>query len=69
MPGSHFVYAAWLTAFVAALGSIFLGEIMELAICRLCWYQRIALYPLVLLLPAAILLVYRFVNSCTETSY
>lgn len=56
MAGSHFLYAAWVSAFVAALGSIFLGEVMGLPICTLCWYQRMALYPLVLLLPAAILL-------------
>ena len=61
-PHLHFVYAAWLTASIATLASVFLGEIMGLPICRLCWYQRIALYPLVVVLPAAILLRDRHVN-------
>lgn len=30
-------------------GSLFFSEIMELPPCVLCWYQRIALYPIVLL--------------------
>jgi disulfide bond formation protein DsbB len=51
-----FLYGAWVLAFVAALGSLFFGEVMGLPICTLCWYQRIFLYPLVLMLPAAILL-------------
>jgi len=53
---SVFLYAAWILAFVATLGSLFLGEVMGLPICTLCWYQRIFLYPLVFVLPAAILL-------------
>lgn len=60
--GLHFVYAAWVTVAIATLGSIFLGEIMGLPICTLCWYQRIALYPLVAMLPAAILLRDRHLN-------
>ena len=62
MAGARFLYGAWVSAFIAALGSIFLGEVMGLPICTLCWYQRMALYPLVLLLPAAILIGERRVN-------
>lgn len=51
-----FLYLAWVLAFVATLGSLFFGEVMGLPICTLCWYQRIFLYPLVFVLPAAILL-------------
>lgn len=44
------VFAAWLVATVAALGALFMSEIMELAPCVLCWWQRIFMFPLVLIL-------------------
>jgi len=49
-------YAAWVTVMVATLGSLFFGEVMKLPPCTLCWYQRICLFPLAVLLPAGILL-------------
>lgn len=44
------VFLAWVIVTIATLGSLFLSEIMEIPICELCWYQRIAMYPLVLIL-------------------
>lgn len=44
------IFAAWLIATVAALGALFMSEIMELAPCVLCWWQRIFMFPLVLIL-------------------
>ena len=44
------VFLAWLTATLAALGALFMSEIMALAPCVLCWYQRIFMFPLVLIL-------------------
>jgi disulfide bond formation protein DsbB len=41
---------AWLVAVVATLGSLYLSEIADLPPCRLCWFQRIAMYPLVVVL-------------------
>ncbi|MES2642424.1 MAG: disulfide bond formation protein B [Myxococcota bacterium] len=41
---------AWLIASVSTLGSLFVSEVMELAPCSLCWYQRIFMYPLTLVL-------------------
>ncbi len=38
---------SWLVAFAATLGSLFFSEIMKLEPCVLCWYQRIAMFPLV----------------------
>jgi disulfide bond formation protein DsbB len=32
------------------LTSLFFSEVMDVPVCPLCWYQRIALYPLVLIL-------------------
>ena len=49
------LFWAWVVALVAALGSLFFGEVMKLPPCTLCWYQRICLYPLVVLLPVGIL--------------
>lgn len=45
---------AWVTATVAMLGSLYLSDVMNFTPCRLCWYQRIAMYPLVLLLGIAV---------------
>jgi disulfide bond formation protein DsbB len=49
------LFWAWIGALVAALGSLFFSEVMKLPPCTLCWYQRICLYPLVVLLPVGIL--------------
>lgn len=43
-------FFAWLVALIAILGSLFFSEVMEFPPCALCWYQRIAMYPLVFLL-------------------
>ena len=45
------VFACWLIASMATLGALFFSEIMQLPPCVLCWYQRIFMFPLVLLLP------------------
>ena len=44
------LFAAWIVAASATLGSLFFSEIMRVPICTLCWYQRIAMYPLALVL-------------------
>ena len=38
---------AWLLALAATAAALFLGEVMGMAPCVLCWYQRIAMFPLV----------------------
>ena len=45
------VFASWLLACVSTLGSLFFSEVMGYPPCVLCWYQRICMYPLVLILP------------------
>lgn len=40
-------------ALTATLGSLYLSEVAHFPPCRLCWYQRIAVYPLVPLLAVA----------------
>ena len=43
-------YMAWMTALAATAGSLFFSEVMDLPPCVLCWYQRIAMYPLVVII-------------------
>ncbi|AZZ36694.1 disulfide bond formation protein B [Bdellovibrio sp. qaytius] len=40
---------ALLISFVATSGSLFFSEVMSLPPCVLCWYQRILMYPLILI--------------------
>ncbi|MDT3681331.1 MAG: disulfide oxidoreductase [Truepera sp.] len=47
------LYPAWVVAIVATLGSLYFSEIRHFPPCTLCWYQRILMYPLVLLLGVA----------------
>ncbi len=45
------IFGAWLIASASMLGALFFGEVMKLPPCVLCWYQRICMFPLVLILP------------------
>lgn len=40
-------------AIVATLGSLYLSESVGLIPCKWCWFQRIAMYPLAIILPVA----------------
>jgi len=44
------IFICWIVAGVSTLGSLFFSEIMELAPCALCWYQRVFMFPLVIIL-------------------
>ncbi|MFX3622964.1 MAG: disulfide oxidoreductase [Ectobacillus sp.] len=48
------LFTAWAASFTATLGSLYFSEIMKYEPCTLCWYQRIFMYPLVLLLGIAL---------------
>ena len=50
------VYIAWVQSLIAMLGSLFFSEVMGFVPCSLCWYQRILMYPLVIILTVGILL-------------
>jgi len=43
------IFICWLLATVGTLGSLFFSEVMGLKPCVLCWYQRIFMYPLVVI--------------------
>jgi disulfide bond formation protein DsbB len=45
------VFAGWLIAGASTLGALFFSEVMELPPCVLCWYQRIFMFPLAIVLP------------------
>jgi disulfide bond formation protein DsbB len=45
------VFCAWLIATASTLGALFFGEIMKLPPCSMCWYQRIFMFPMTLILP------------------
>jgi len=51
--GPNAIALAFWVALLATLGSLYFSEVAHFEPCRLCWYQRIAMYPLVLLLGIA----------------
>lgn len=51
----NILYLVLTQAVVAMLGSLYFSNVMSLPPCVLCWYQRIAMYPLVALLVVGIL--------------
>lgn len=46
----HGRISAWLVAAIATGGSLWFSESAGFPPCELCWYQRIAIYPLVVVL-------------------
>ena len=48
------LYAAWLVALTATLGSLYFSEVRGFVPCELCWIQRIFMYPLTLILGIAV---------------
>jgi disulfide bond formation protein DsbB len=51
--GSSALLAAFVVATLATIGSLYFSEVAHFEPCRLCWYQRIAMYPLVVILGIA----------------
>ncbi|GIN41468.1 disulfide oxidoreductase [Heyndrickxia oleronia] len=48
-------YVAWIISIIATLGSLYFSEVRNFIPCTLCWYQRILMYPLVIILGISIL--------------
>ncbi|HIJ85488.1 MAG: 2-oxoglutarate dehydrogenase [Magnetococcales bacterium] len=44
------LFIAWFVVTSATLVSLFFSEVMDVPVCVLCWYQRVAMYPLTLIL-------------------
>ncbi|MFA5131139.1 MAG: disulfide bond formation protein B [Patescibacteria group bacterium] len=48
------LYLIWLQAILATAGSLYASLFMGLTPCVLCWYQRILMYPLVIIVGVVI---------------
>ncbi|HDR8277826.1 TPA: disulfide bond formation protein B [Bacillus cereus] len=46
----NIVFGAWIITVFSTFGSLFFSEIMGFIPCDLCWYQRILMYPLIIIL-------------------
>ena len=53
---SSLPYLAWVIVLTGTVGSLFFSEVMQYPPCVLCWYQRIALYPLIIIIGAGIIM-------------
>ena len=43
----------WIISLIATLGSLYFSEVRGYEPCELCWYQRILMYPIVLIITVA----------------
>lgn len=48
--GVRGLWFAWAIAFAATVGSLIYTEVVGYVACRLCWFQRIAMYPMAVIL-------------------
>jgi disulfide bond formation protein DsbB len=51
--GWAWLSAAWAVALVSTFAALFIGEVMGMTPCQLCWYQRIFMFPLAVILGMA----------------
>lgn len=47
------LYCAWLLSLISVLFSMYFSDVKHLEPCHMCWLQRIALFPLALILGVA----------------
>ena len=52
---NNVLYFAWLVSLAALLGSLYFSNVRNFPPCVLCWYQRIFMYPLVVIIAVGIL--------------
>jgi disulfide bond formation protein DsbB len=57
------LYVAWIITVVSMLGSLYFSNILHLPPCVLCWFQRICMYPLSVILTVGIIRQDRSVAS------
>ncbi|WP_102271981.1 disulfide oxidoreductase [Cytobacillus massiliigabonensis] len=48
------LFVSWAASVLAMFGSLYFSEIRQYEPCMLCWYQRILMYPMVVILGIAI---------------
>jgi len=47
------LYFAWIIALIATMVSLYFSVVKHWPVCNLCWYQRVCIYPLVIVLGIA----------------
>ncbi len=52
---SMLAYKAWFISLAGLVGSLYFSEVQHLPPCVLCWYQRICMYPLAVILAVGII--------------
>ena len=45
-----FLFFAWIIALISMLATLYAGDVLNIPTCHLCWYQRICIYPLTIIL-------------------
>lgn len=50
------LYFAWVVSIFAFLGSLFFSDVLKLVPCKLCWLQRICMYPLVFIIGVSLII-------------
>ncbi|WP_281019583.1 MULTISPECIES: disulfide bond formation protein B [unclassified Minwuia] len=48
--GETALILAWIVALAASLSVLFIGEVLGQTPCNLCWFQRVFMFPLVIVL-------------------
>ncbi|MED3575129.1 disulfide oxidoreductase [Cytobacillus praedii] len=49
------LFVSWAASVLAMFGSLYFSEIRQYEPCTLCWYQRILMYPMVIILGIAVI--------------
>lgn len=47
---NRWLYLVWINSLIAVAGSLFFSEVLKFPPCTLCWYQRLMMFPLVIIL-------------------
>ncbi|WP_075980562.1 disulfide formation protein C [Bacillus massilinigeriensis] len=50
----NLLFLSWAASVIAMFGSLYFSEIRQYEPCELCWYQRILMYPFVVILGIAV---------------
>lgn len=53
--GENLLFGIWGIATIATAGSLYFSEVLKYTPCTLCWYQRIFMYPIALIMTIGLL--------------
>lgn len=60
--GKVAIYLAWIVAICSTVLSLYFSEIRHFPPCSLCWYQRVLMFPLAIIIPVGILKKDKFLD-------